>query len=352
MNGEKELVNQELEEIQEASGDAVEKINDSIESSIELEKELTTNKSKNLHNNLVDKLTQSKIAAQMKHDEYLKMHQELAESTANFMRLENHIVKTTVATSISLLQDLGVENLEEGAQEAKEIVQENKADLLKIKPLSKGNIKALFFGTIGALVTVSGLTTFGAKLASLPLNSATFLQRGNLDTIANKLSSFINIKDTPVAGYLLVGAISVLVGLIIYNLVTFLQKRKNAKYVEKLEGDVEKYTEELDKKIDKSNALKEHLDNIKLVMQKYDIILQEQNSKIRRMQFIEQPEEGVNSLQRASQVEVEKTVLLLDELLKLMNSPLNDGLTITQESQETLHSANSIINEVIKKLYV
>ncbi|HGZ70324.1 MAG TPA: hypothetical protein ENK74_02915 [Nitratifractor sp.] len=87
-------------------------------------------------------------------------------------------------------------------------------------------------------------------------------------------------------------------------------------------------------------------------MQKYDIILQEQNAKLRRMQFIEQPVEGVNSLQRASQIEVEKTVLILDELLKLMNTEVNDNLDITQESKEQLHSANSIINEVIKKLYI
>lgn len=312
----------------------------------------TAKESSDLHSALVDKLTQAKIAAGMKHEEYLQAQKELEETTINFMRLENNIVKTTVSTSLELLQDLGVENLEDNLKEAKEIVQDNKEELLHIKPISKGNFKAFIFGTIGALVTATGITAFGAKLAALPLNSATLLQSANLETIATKLADLIKIKDTPIAGYLLIGAISFLVGLLIYNLVKFLQKKKNIKYVNSLESDVEAYEEQLNEKIEKSKELTEHLDHIKLVMQKYDIILQEQNAKIRRMQFIEQPEEGVNSLQRASQIEVEKTVLILDELLKLMNTDVNNNLEISEESKEQLHAANSIINEVIKKLYV
>ena len=306
----------------------------------------------NQHHHLVEKLNKSKLTAQMKYDEYKKADKELEEATVNFMRLENHIVKTTVATSLSLLKELGVENLEDDIKEAKEIVQENKADLIQIRPLSKGNFVAFVLGLLGTLATATGLTLYGAKLASLPLVLPTFMQKANLDTIANKLASLINIKETPIAGYLLVAAVSILIGLLIFNFMRFIKRRKNIKYVHRLESDVENYINELDEKIKKSQALTEHLDHIKQVMQKYDIILQEQNAKIRRMLFIEQPTEGLDSLQRASQVEVEKTLLILDELLKLMNSSVNDGLEITQESHENLHSANSIINEVIKKLYV
>jgi len=313
---------------------------------------LEEEQNRNLHQTLVDKLTQSKMTAEMKYDEYKKADRELEEATVNFMRLENHIVKTTVATSLSLLKEVGVENLDESMNEAKEIVQENKAELLQVKPLSKGNFTAFIFGLLGTVATATGLTLFGAKLASLPLTPPTFMQKANLDAIANKLASLINIKDTPMAGYLLVAAVSLLVGLILFNLIKFIKRRKNIKYVDRLESDVQKYIDELDEKIEKSQKLTEHLEHIKQVMQKYDIILQEQNAKIRRMLFIEQPTDGLKSLQRASQVEVEKTLLILDELLKLMNSSVNDGLEITQESHENLHSANSIINEVIKKLYI
>ncbi len=342
-------VKEPLEAAESVAEESVEELSEDIDNrSIVLDNKVESD----LHQNLVDKLTQSKLTAEMKYDEYKKADKELEETTINFMRLENDIVKTTVATSISLLKDVGVENLEENINEAKEIVQENKAELIHIKPLSKGGFGAFLFGVLGTLATATGLTLFGAKLAALPLALPTFMQKANLDTIASKLAALINIKDTPIAGYLLVAAISLLVGLIIFNLVKFIKKRKNLKYVQRLESDVEKYVEELDEKIQKSKNLTEHLEHIKQVMQKYDIILQEQNAKIRRMLFIEQPENGLESLQRASQVEVEKTVLILDELLKLMNTTVNDGLEITQESHENLHSANSIINEVIKKLYI
>jgi len=356
MHNEKEEIKESVESNEEAEtleAQKSEEENENINEKSTQEKIALENKSVGTqHNHLVEKLNNTKLTAQMKYDEYKKADKELEEATVNFMRLENHIVKTTVATSLSLLKELGVENLEDNIQEAKEIVQENKADMIQIKPLSKGNFGAFVFGLLGTLATAAGLTLFGAKLASLPLTLPTFMQKSNLDMIANKLATIINIKDTPIAGYLLVAALSILVGLIIFNLVRFLKRRKNLKYVHRLESDVENYVNDLDEKIKKSKELSKHLDHIKQVMQKYDIILQEQNAKIRRMLFIEQPTEGLESLQRASQVEVEKTLLILDELLKLMNSSVNDGLEITQESHENLHSANSIINEVIKKLYV
>ncbi len=343
----------EVNEGQELSQESTQEGNQNLDGNVENQSIILDDKTKkDLHQNLVDKLTQSKLTAQMKYEEYVKVDKELEKATIDFMELENHIVKTTVADSIALLKDIGVENLEESIKEAKEIVQENKVDMLHIKPLSKGGFSAFIFGVLGTLLTASGLTLFGAKLAALPLTPPTFMQKSNLDAIANKLAALINIKDTPIAGYLLVAAISLLVGLIVFNLAKFIKKRKNIKYVQRLESDVEKYVEELNEKIKKSKELTEHLEHIKQVMQKYDIILQEQNAKIRRMLFIEQPENGLESLQRASRVEVEKTVLILDELLKLMNTTVNDGLEITQESHENLHSANSIINEVIKKLYI
>lgn len=331
-----------------------EKINQEPKTSkIEEDTPLVVEKKKSaIHDELSQKLASSKELAQAKYDEYLNSQKELEETTVNFVRQETHIVKTTVATSLSLLQELNVDSLEDELNEIKEIEQENKEQLLDIKSLSKGRVKAFFFGTIAALITASGATVFGAKLANIGLNAAALMQKSNIDAAASKIAELINIHQTPIAGYAVVAAVSLLVGVVVYKLVTFLQKHKNVKYVKHLESDVQNYISNLNSKIDAANQLKEHIDNIKLVIQKYDIILQEQNAKIRRMLFIEQPENGVDSLQHASQVEVEKSVLILDELLKLMNAPISEGSTITQESKQRLQSANSVINEVIRKLYI
>jgi len=354
MSGEvKEEIEKKVEEKVEDSANELENIEVKEQDIEELSKEVSTTTTKKLssHDEIVKKVEATKELAESKYKEYLQAEDELENITKNFIELENKILNTTVADSLELLKRLGVDSLADEEAAISEIQKDNKEQLITIKRPSKGNLKGFFVGLIGTIATIGGALAYGAKMANLPINSATFLQKANLDTIATKYAELINVKGT-MPGYALVGVSSLLVGFILYKIVTAIQKSKNSKYVEKIEKDTKQFIENLNNKIAKIYDLGEHIEHIKQVMQKYDIILQEQNAKIRRMLFIEQPEDGVDSLQRASKLEVEKTVLILDELLKLMNTPVNDGIEIREESKERLHSANSVINEVIKKLYV
>jgi hypothetical protein len=303
------------------------------------------------HEEIVETVEATKQFAQSKYNDYLKSEEELDEVIKDFIEQENKILDSTVNDAIELLNKLQVDSLADENRAISQIQKDNQEQLITIKKPSKGIGKGFFTGLIATAVTAGGILAYGAKLANLPLNSATFMQKNNLDTIALKLAELINLKGSAY-GYALIGAVSLLVGAIFYKIITLIQVSKNSKYVEKIQKDTQEFIENLEYKMYKIGSLKEHIEHIKLVMQKYDIILQEQNAKIRRMLFIEQPEDGINSLQRASKLEVEKTLLILDELLKLMNTSVNEGVEIKQESKERLHSANSVINEVIKKLYV
>ncbi len=336
-----------IDELEEGINQEVKEIEVEVENREEPKEE-----SKKNHNVVVEKSNEIKEKAKEKYNKYLAADEKLEEITKNFIEQENSIINSTVADSLELLKKLNVDSLANEIDTAMQIEKDNKEELLKVKTPSRGVAKGLFVGLLGMSATIASMTIYGAKLANLPLNAPTFMQKSNLDTIATKFGELINIHSNPIAGYALVGASSALVGLILYKLVTWLQKNKNLKYINKLENDVNEYSSNLEQKIDDIYSLIAHLENIKSVMQKYDIILKEQNAKIRRMLFIEQPEEGVDSLQRASQLEVEKTVLILDELLELMNTPVNHGTKIREESVNNLSGANNVINEVIKKLYI
>jgi len=309
-------------------------------------------KVKGAHNEIVQRVENTKELATLKFNEYTNADNDLNRLSSEFIEQENRILNSTVSTSLELLKSLNVESLADASSVVNEIKKDNSESMLKVKTPSKGNFKGFTLGLIGTLATVAGALFYGAKVSNLPLNMATFMQKVNLDTIATKYANLINIKDTPLVGYALVGAVALVVGGILHKLVTWMQKGKNVKYADRIERDLEDYTSNIDNKIVAIDKLYKHIENIQLVMNKYDIILQEQNAKIRRMFFIEQPEDGINSLQRASRLEVEKTQLILDELLELMNTPVNDDVNIREESISRLQGANSVINEVIKKLYI
>ena len=300
---------------------------------------------------LIDRLNTTQAKADDIYNRYEKLDKELEEKAAALIKQENNMIKTTIANSIELLKELKVDSLEDEEATINEISLDNKEEKLYIKYPSKGIIKGLFFGTIATAVGLVGAFAIGAKLSNIAINMQSIMLRENWDKVATTFSKLININTTNIAGYALMGVSSIILGLIVYRVTIWLQKVKNSKYVNSLEHNVEEYSSKLEDKISKMEELIEHTDNIKLVMQKYDIILQEQNAKIRRMLFIEQPQ-SVEDLQRASKLEVDKTILILDELLKLMNTPISKDIEIKEESKDRLKSANSVINEVIKKLYI
>jgi len=270
------------------------------------------------HDDLVARIDATKEQAEAVYEKYKKLDKELEDKASALVRQENNILKTTIANSLAQLKELQVEALEDENAVINEIKLDNKEQLLNVKYPSKGRLGAFFFGGLITVAGVVGAFAYGTKLANIPLSLNAFLDKANWNSIALKYGELINIKDNAIIGYVLVGVASLVLGAIVYKISTILKAGKNKKYVSKLESDLNEYVSNIEEKNSSVKELIEHTDNIKLVMQKYDIILQEQNAKLKRMLFIEQPQ-SVDDLQRASKLEVDKTVLILDELLKLMN---------------------------------
>jgi len=299
---------------------------------------------------LIAKVDKIKQDAESIYNEYNEYVRKFENSSADLAKQENEIIQNTVSKTLELFKKLGVENLASINDKLSEVKLDNKEELLQVKYPSQGRFKGFFYGLLASAATLSGLAAYGAKLSNLPLTLSTFMQKSNLDTIASKYLALLNIDKAPLYGYAVVGGVSLLVGFIVYKLTTFMQKIKNEKYVKSLEENTIEYKQRLKGKIEELKKMLEHLDKIKLVNKKYDVILQEQNAKINRMLFIEQPKK-LDDLHKNSKLEVEKTLLIVDELIKLMDTPVSKDDKINEESIANLASANSVINEVIKKLY-
>jgi len=299
---------------------------------------------------LKSKVDQIKQNAQSIYNDYNSYVQKFEGSSADLANQENEIIKSTISKTTILFKELGIDNLSSINKKLNEIRLENKEELLDIKEPSKGRGKGFFYGLVASVASLAGVALYGAKISNLPLTTATFMQKSNLDTIVSNYLKLLNLDKPALYGYIGIGAGALLIGFIIYKLTTYIQKLKNAKYINSLEESSKEYSSRLQSKIEDIKELLEQLDKIKLVNKKYDVILQEQNAKINRMLFIEQPKE-IDDLHKTSKLEVEKTILILDEFIKLMDTPVSKDDKLNADSVTNLNSANSVINEVIKKLY-
>jgi hypothetical protein len=338
----KEAVKEEIKEIKE---ELKEEIVDNQDT-----KEVTQNTSAK-KDNLKAKVDEIKQSAQSIYNEYTEYTDKFEQSSAELAEQENSIINNTIKKTMEHLKKLGVKDLASIDNLLNEVTLDNKEELLNIKYPSQGKAKGFILGLITSAATAVGLGAYGAKLSNLPLALPTFMSKANLDAIASKYLGLVGMAGKPALyGYIGAGAVSLLVGYIVYKIVTVMQKIKNVRYVKSLEENTVEYKQRLKDKIEDLKELLAHLDKIKLVNQKYDVILQEQNAKINRMLFIEKPKK-LDDLHKTSKLEVEKTLLILDELVKLMNTKVSKDNKVSEDSIKNLASANSVINEVIKKLY-
>lgn len=304
----------------------------------------------NNHDILQEKLDSIKEEIADIYKEYQTTLQEFENLSAALASQENALINTTITTTQEFLGKLHAPNNHFDNTLA-QIQLDNKKELLEVKKPSKGRFKGVFLGTAATLLTVAGLGAYGAKLANLPINLATFSQKSNIDTIVSKYLELMNLGHMDVLnGYLILGAGSLLVGFIVYKFITFTQKIKNKKYVEHLEEHAKEYKKELLEQIEELEKVIEHIKKIQELNEKYDILLQEQNAKLKRILFFEHPE-SFEELHTLSKAEVEKTQMLLEELIKLMNTPVLVDNKLSEESLRNFQSASVLLEETLKKLY-
>jgi len=353
-----DVAKKSIDSLEEAKEEIKEVIKEEVASEVEnvdnkeTVKELNLNQdslSSNNKDELKAKVDEIKQDAQAIYNEYTTYTDKFEESSAELATQENEILQKSVNKTMELLKELGIDksDIKDAINEVK---LDNKEELLRVKYPSKGRFKGFILGILASGATLLGLGAYGAKLSDLPLSLSTFMQKSNLDTIVSKYLAMANLDKPALYGYIGVGALSLLVGFIVYKIVTFMQKLKNERYVNSLDTTREEYKNRLKNKIEDLKELLEHLDKIKLVNQKYDVILQEQNAKINRMIFIEKPT-SLEELHNKSKQEVEKTILILDELVKLMNTPVSKDDKINPESVTNLENASNVIEDFIKKLY-
>ncbi len=299
---------------------------------------------------LVQKVETIKEDIETIYKEYKEVLDKFESASVALAAQENTIINSTLKTTQELLEKLHAPNIESVDDTISQIQLDNKKEILEVKYPSKGRFKGFFLGAATALLSLAAIGAYGAKLANLPLNITTFTQKSNLDLIVSKYLELFNIKLPLINGYLILGGVSLLVGFITYKLVTFTQKFKNRKYVQHLEENAKEYKKELLEQIEELNKLIEQIEKIKELNEKYDVLLQEQNAKLKRILFFEKPE-SFEDLHTLSKAEVEKTELLLKELLKLMNTPVAKDNKLNEESIRNFLSAMSVLEENLKKLY-
>ncbi len=228
----------------------------------------------------------------------------------------------------------------------KSVVELPEEEILEIKEPPSGKFKGFIAGIIGAAATVGGWLIYFKK--GIDINSLGDINFWN--QFAKEVAQKLSLAPNEINGYGVIGLSAIAVGAILYKIVTYLQYKKNIKYIEELEEKSKEYCKSKEECLKRQQELIDHIEHIKDVIEKYGVLLNEENAKLKRILFIEKPK-SYDDLHSKSKAEMTQTRVLLEEIRNLIDTEISINGEVNPQSDEALRSANRIANEFLRALY-
>lgn len=290
--------------------------------------------------------------------EVLSAEEEIAECLQNiqndletFERYEKAEVVPVLEESRELLQRIGMEEAPQKPLLGTRIDLENpEVKKIEIKELSSGRFGAFLTALIAGTATVAGWYAFAATKMGLPVVPKKVPTvdeaKAMLDTVAGALGAGSGFE----IGAAIVGGSALVVMWIIYAAMVAMRASKNLKTAEKLEEEASFYCTKKKECKEKMALVREHIKDLAKTVKKYEAVLQENNAGLKRAFVIEETQ-SFNQLHERSKALARTTEELLEEVERLLATPMAQSGMLTMESANELAKAEELVNEHIGKLY-
>ncbi len=256
--------------------------------------------------------------------------------------------------SEALLQELGYDPLED--EEDKEVfVPKEDQDPIHLKDISSGWFSALFSALIAGLLTFGGLLFYAVQKAGIdPQKVIESIKNHDYTALQQVLGEFAKWVGNHEPDFSIGASIVVLITLVVMAIVYFLKMlfkaEKNIRFAKKQLEMAEEYVTykgSCKEEMDKVDAhIKEAIDTLK----DYEILLAEQNGKLRRIMHFEGFKDDQADYLERSRHTMHLTQSLLESIKRFMATPMSEEGKLSGKSTLFLHSAKEKLQKVLKEL--
>jgi len=276
----------------------------------------------------------------------LGVQQEVEE----FERYEQEILEPLIRESKELMERLGDQGIEIEPAVTEVELEDPEEEKLEIQDLSSGKGGAWFWGLLAGVATVGGWYAYAVQKAGESLIPATVPDLSYFSKLAGKVSLLLGPAENPSVGAAVVIGSALVVWWLVYIILVAMRNAKNQRIAQEVEEQAHFYCQKKEECKSKMEEVREHLHSLKNTLQKYEVLLREKNAGLHRAIFIEEAE-SFDKLHAKSQEMARELQAMLDELKKLLATPMAQSGVLTQESVEALRHAKRVINDLILRLY-
>lgn len=221
---------------------------------------------------------------------------------------------------------------------------------VEIKELSSGRFKGFFFALLAGVATLFAWCFVASKALGLSMSTEKVPSFARINRMFEWTSAELDLGTSANIGAAVVIIGVLLIIWIVYALIVFIRASSNLKLATETEEAMTLYCNSKEECKEKMKLVREHIQNSTKTLGKYRVLLEEQNAKITRALFLEESED-FDGLHAKTKEDVNVAEKMVNEVSKLLKTPVSEAGMLTSEASEVLRRANKSINDHILELY-
>jgi len=253
----------------------------------------------------------------------------------------------------AMLDRLGYQGTEEGESPEEEmVVFEAKEEVppVYIGNVSSGKFTGFLLALVFGAVTLAGLVYLATQKLGIAVDIHKVPAMETCKPVLTWFGSLVSMPKPEVGGALL-GVAVLLVMWIVYTIRVSIKAGSNLQFAKAELEKAEEYATLKGSCKDEMDSVDAHIKESVETLKTYAVLLHEQEAKLKRIDYLENREEGEVNYHDRSRKEMEETHDLIKTVQAFLNTPMSEEGKLSGKSTLFLYRAKNRLEKMIERLY-
>ncbi len=220
---------------------------------------------------------------------------------------------------------------------------------ITLKDVHSGRFTGLILSLLGGAATLGGLIYLATEKLGLTLDMSKVPSAETIEKILGWFGTQIGRPDDAINGGLMVGAAVLAVMAIIYWIRVGLKGGSNLRFAQKQIEETHEYISKKASCKEEMDKVDAHISDAIKVLKDYEIVLNEQAGKLKRILHFEGQKENSTEYHNQSLAEMKDTQNLIENITRFISTPMSEEGKLSGKSTLFLHSAKEALQKVLAK---
>ena len=228
--------------------------------------------------------------------------------------------------------------------------EDDSVEPVYVRDVSSGSFTGFLLSVVAGAATLGGLVYWTTEKLGMTLDLSKAPEDATINKVANFFSNLIGMGDNTNVGLGVVALATLLMMFLVYKLRVAIKGGSNLRFAEKQMKETQKYVTHKANCKTEMDKVDTHIKDAIALLKDYEILLNEQNGKLKRVLHFEHVDAEEHGYHHTSIEEMKETQSLIEQVQAFISQPIAKKGKLSEESIEALAQTEEKVEAFLKRL--